>query len=119
MCNRFFWIAFGKLGYMEEDVVLACEIKRWKINNNMIKWHEFKKSVQGSINVERRGIGNENVLKQRKIWRHEEIIKLIKLKISWHIRSKAILKAYSMGSKGEWRLLRIANKNQSHRMNFI
>jgi hypothetical protein len=41
---------------------------------------------QGSISVERRGIGNENVLKQRKIWRHEEIIKLIKLKISWHRR---------------------------------
>jgi hypothetical protein len=30
--------------------------------------------------VERRGIGNENVLKQRKIWKHEEIIKLIKFK---------------------------------------
>jgi hypothetical protein len=32
----------------------------------MIKWHEFKQSIHGSINVERRGIGNENVLKQKK-----------------------------------------------------
>jgi hypothetical protein len=54
--------------------------------------------------VERRGIGNENVLKQRKIWRHEEIIKLIKLKIVDIEESKAYIamsKAYYMGSKGE------------------
>lgn len=109
-------------GTWEEDVVLACEIKRLKINNNMIKWHKFKKSIQGSMNVERRGIGNEIFLKQRKIWRHEEIIKLIKLKIVDIEESKAyiaISKAYYMGSKGEWRLLIIANKNQSHRTNLI
>jgi uncharacterized protein YjaZ len=46
------------------------------------KMTQVQKIIQGSINVERRGIGNENVLKQRNIWRHEEIIKLIKLKTS-------------------------------------
>ncbi len=46
------------------------------------KMTRVQKIIQGSINVERRVIGNENVLKQRNIWRHEEIIKLIKLKTS-------------------------------------